>query len=79
MNGDIHLDSNYFAVKIMQPFFDYQEGDNIFHGKLCRCKRVCGWRNNEDGDQIMITDNYVSFQRVSFSQKLFSVSKCKIA
>lgn len=42
MNGDIHLYSNYFAVKVVQHFFSYQEGDNIFHGKLCRCKRVEG-------------------------------------
>lgn len=58
MNGDIHLGSNYFAAKVMQHFFGYQESD-IFHVKLCRCKRVCGRRNNEEGDQVMITDNYV--------------------
>lgn len=59
MNCDNHLDSNYFAVKVMQLFFGCQEGDNIFHGKLYRCKRVCGRRNNEEGDQVMITENYV--------------------
>lgn len=59
MNGHIHLGSNYFALKVMQHSFDYQEGDKIFHGNLCRCKRVCGRRNNEEGDQVLITDNYV--------------------